>query len=251
MICEILNEDCISRGYADDWDHIITDPPYSPKVHKKAATMRGGKAGKNDLGFEHLTPLLRASIARRVALSKSWSVIFSDWEGLGAWRRDIEESGGEWVRVIPWERWSMPQLSGDRPTSGSEAVIIAHGGGKKSWNGPGNLTGFHQKAMRGKDKHKTQKPLDLMLQIVHHFTEPGARIFDPCAGRGTTVLAAKLLGRSASGTEIDREEAIKAGLRLQAPTAQDAEQAARWKVLLDEIEADKARCSAHTKKVRK
>lgn len=251
----VICKDSVLAAYGDDVDHIITDPPYSPKVHHKASTMRGGKAGKNDLKFSHLTPLLRASIAQRVALARSWSVIFSDWEGIGAWRRDIEESGGEWVRVIPWVRWSMPQLSGDRPPQGSEAVIVAHGGGKKTWNGLGSLTHFDVKCLRGKEKHPTEKPLRLMLQIVHHFTEPGSYILDPCAGGGTTVLAGKLLGRIAVGIEANQEFAAYANGRLDMlPQLRSERDALAWKLWqTDEtqIEQERARQRSHTHKVRK
>lgn len=252
----IEHADCLVQPY-ETVDHVITDPPYSPKVHRKASTMRGGKAGKNDLGFKHLTPILRASIAHRIALARSWCVVFSDWEGVGAWRRDIEESGGEWIRVIPWVRWSMPQLSGDRPTQGSEAVIIAHGGmgsgKKKRWNGPGNLTHFDAKCLRGDDKHPTEKPLDLMLEVVHHFTEPGAMILDPCAGRGTTIIAAAASDRQAVGWEIDEGHAKAARERVYSEAdldKRDLDGWERWLERLEQINADKARCSGHTARVR-
>src|SRR6185369_14351541 len=97
------------------FDHIITDPPYSRYVHKSAATMKGGKAGKNEFGFDHLTPALRRHICKFVAAARRWSLIYSDWESLNVWRHSLGAAGARYVRVIPWVRWSMPQLSGDRP----------------------------------------------------------------------------------------------------------------------------------------
>jgi site-specific DNA-methyltransferase (adenine-specific) len=252
MTVRVVNRSSITYPYMVGFDHVITDPPYSPKVHKKASTMRGGKAGKNDFGFSHLTPLLRASIAQRVALADSWSVIFSDWEGISAWKRDIEQSGAEWVRVIPWVRWSMPQLSGDRPTQGSEAIIVAHSGGKKSWNGPGNLVSYEQKCMRGKDKHPTQKPLDLMMLLVEHFSEPGATIIDPCAGAGTTLLAAKLLGRHGVGLETDSHWADVASRRLTDDLCQrDLDHVYSFDLKREQELDDIERTRAHTAKIRR
>jgi DNA modification methylase len=46
--------------------------------------------------------------------------------------------------------------------------------------------------------HPTQKPLRLMLKLVAEY--PGA-VLDPFAGSGTTLVAAKLLGRYAIGVE--------------------------------------------------
>lgn len=230
-------------------DHIFTDPPYSPHVHKSAATMRGGKAGSNDLGFGHLTPELRSRIANRVALASSWSVIFSDWEGLEAWRQAIIDAGAEYIRAIPWIRWSMPQLSGDRPPQGSECVIVAHAGGKKKWNGPGNLTHFDTKCMRGAEKHKTQKPLELMMQIVDWFSEPGASVLDPCAGSGTTIVACAALGRKAIGLEIDADWATKGQARLESGTQADYAAAIAGHELLRAVRADKERMAANTAKI--
>jgi len=232
-------------------DHVICDPPYSAHVHNNAATMRGGKAGKNELGFDSLSSELRMDIARAVADAKSWSVIFCDWEGLSAWKEAIEDAGGEYIRAIPWVRWSMPQLSGDRPPQGSECIILAHPGGKKvKWTGPGNLICFNDKAMRGKDKHKCQKPLGLMLKLVDFFTEPGSTVIDPCAGSGTTLMAAKILGRKFEGWEIQAEWAAKIEARLLTVGERDAKAVAEHEVYMQGLAEDKARMKANTTKIR-
>lgn len=48
--------------------------------------------------------------------------------------------------------------------------------------------------------HPTEKPLRLMRQLVGRFDGP---ILDPFAGSGTTLVAAKALGKSAIGIEIN------------------------------------------------
>lgn len=50
--------------------------------------------------------------------------------------------------------------------------------------------------------HPCQKPLDLM-QWVLGFIDPKLTILDPFAGSGTTLVAAKMLGRNAIGVEQD------------------------------------------------
>ena len=49
--------------------------------------------------------------------------------------------------------------------------------------------------------HQTQKPLDLMPQIIQ-ICEPGGVILDPFAGSGTTLLAAALEGYDAVVIEL-------------------------------------------------
>ena len=52
-------------------------------------------------------------------------------------------------------------------------------------------------------EHPTQKPLWLMRQLVETHTVPGALVLDPFAGSGSTLVAAKFLGRRAVGIERD------------------------------------------------
>ena len=52
--------------------------------------------------------------------------------------------------------------------------------------------------------HPTQKPVALMEYLIKTYTNPGDTVLDNCMGSGTTLVAAKNLGRKAIG--IEREE---------------------------------------------
>ena len=52
--------------------------------------------------------------------------------------------------------------------------------------------------------HPTQKPVNVLKQLIEIFTDEGDVVIDPCAGSGTTLRAAAELGRNAYGFEIDR-----------------------------------------------
>lgn len=52
--------------------------------------------------------------------------------------------------------------------------------------------------------HPTQKPVKVLKRLIETFTDPGDVVIDPCAGSGSTLRAAKELGRSSYGFEIDR-----------------------------------------------
>lgn len=54
-----------------------------------------------------------------------------------------------------------------------------------------------------KRQHPNEKPMTLMRRLVDGMSEPGQVVFDPFAGSGTTLRAAKDLGRKAIGIEID------------------------------------------------
>lgn len=52
--------------------------------------------------------------------------------------------------------------------------------------------------------HPTQKPVKLLQRLIGLFTDPGDVVIDPCAGSGSTIIAASRMGRSGYGFEIKK-----------------------------------------------
>ncbi len=281
---EILHGDCRDfSDLVDGFDVMIADPPYRSYVHDSAFSVAstavalaqdGSRSVQRDLGFACLDRALRTAIAGWTARVKKWSLIYSDMESTNVWRHSCQaarivsgQKGEAYIRPIPWIRWSMPQISGDRPTSGCEMISVYWGSqeGRKSWHGPGNLIAHrHQdedappvdellhKRIAGKDKHKTQKPLDQALDLVSWFSDEGDIVWDPTMGRGTTALACAILGRNFVGCEIDGHERDLAQARVTAferlgvagLSDRDRERHARFMVSHKELLAAKADAKA-------
>ncbi|HEB7647655.1 TPA: site-specific DNA-methyltransferase [Campylobacter coli] len=53
--------------------------------------------------------------------------------------------------------------------------------------------------------HPTQKPVKLLERLITIFTDAGDVVIDPCAGSGSTLLAATNLNRKAYGFEIKKD----------------------------------------------
>lgn len=53
--------------------------------------------------------------------------------------------------------------------------------------------------------HPTQKPVDLLERLIEIFTDKGDIVIDPCAGSGSTLIAAENLGRKSYGFEIKKD----------------------------------------------
>lgn len=53
--------------------------------------------------------------------------------------------------------------------------------------------------------HPTQKPVNLLKQLIKIFTDEGDIVIDPCCGSGSTLRAALELNRNSYGFEIKKE----------------------------------------------
>lgn len=72
------------------------------------------------------------------------------------------------------------------------------------------------KVYTAKNNHPTVKPLKLMSYLITLTTREGDTVLDPFVGSGTTVVAAKQLGRKGVGIEREEEYAEIARGRVEA-----------------------------------
>lgn len=231
-------------------DHTITDPPYARDVYLRIRNgdsvggRRGGTPGMKrqskpralgafgsaavgngprlkklaagDIGcIDEILPFVAAVLPR---LTRRWAIVFSDVESTYMWRREMERFGLRYIRTGAWVKPdAMPQMTGDRPAVGFEPCTIAHGTARPMrWNGgglPALWTHFISKGAARPD-HPCPKPEALMLELVAQFTDAGETILDPFSGSGTTLMAAKRIGRKAIGIEINEQYCEVAAKRL-------------------------------------
>ena len=185
-------------------DCVITDPPYSEATHSGARTRTVGAESRDLVTFkewrdEDLTMTLNefGRIARR------WVVATMDWRHV-ARLAEAPPPGLRFVRFAVWVKPnSTPQLTGDRPAPGWEAVACMHSSDSRlRWNGGGKRGVWTVNTINATD-HPTAKPLPLVSDFVGLFSDPGETVLDPFAGSGTTLVAAKQAGRKAIGVELD------------------------------------------------
>jgi hypothetical protein len=212
-------------------DHTITDPPYSRDVYVRASmpkTKVGSgtpsrmgasiqKLAAGDIGF--IDDLMRPVGVLIGALTKRWAVVFSDVESCHLWKVALIEGSMRYVRTGAWVKPDpMPQMSGDRPCVGFEPCTIAHASGPMRWNGGGRAALWTHNTSKGAERpdHPCPKPEPLMRDLVLEFTDAGELVLDPFAGSGTTLVAAKRVGRRAIGIELDERFCERAAKRIAA-----------------------------------
>lgn len=186
-------------------DAVMTDPPFDQKTHDGAVGIEINFAPVEDV--ETLTNAL-------LSASRGWVLAFCSFEMLGAYAK---ASGDCWIRSGVWDKISnMPQMTGDRPAQGGEAVAIMHPKGRKIWFGGGKAAIWRHLVERGQKQHPTQKPVALISELLEQFSAPAQVILDPFMGSGTTLVACAKLGRKGIGIELDPDYFDIACRRVEA-----------------------------------
>lgn len=138
--------------------------------------------------------------ARRACIAGAPICLFIDWRQLPALTDAMQWAGWIWRGIAVWDKInSRPQKGRFR----QQAEFIVWGS-----NGPMPvdrpvpiLPGVFHYSMPQNRIHQTEKPIGLMREVVQ-ICEPKGNILDPFAGSGTTLVAAKEEGYSATGIEL-------------------------------------------------
>lgn len=221
---------------------VISDPPYSDRTHKGQRHGRRPELGGSDDGWVSARGLEYAhwSPAEVADFVEAWSPITSGWicaltdHTLAPhWEKAMQRAGRYVFAPIPVVQIGMnARLAGDGPSSWTCWLVVARPrkGPCVKWGTlPGAYVGTPFDAGENTATASRKrlvvggKPRWLMERIVEDYTRPGDLVCDPCAGGGTTLLAAKPLGRRYVGSDIDLAHVEIARERLRyTPTREKA-----------------------------
>jgi site-specific DNA-methyltransferase (adenine-specific) len=132
-----------------------------------------------------------------------------------AWVADrMDRDGLAFFHSVIWDKRN-PGL-GWRYRRQHEMVMIAHRtGGRLSWaNEDIAVSNVFSLSVPRNRLHPNEKPLDLPGKFIDLHTKPSDLVLDPFMGSGTTLVAAKNLGRKAIGIEIEERYCEIAAQRL-------------------------------------
>ena len=183
-------------------DLVLTDPPYNV----------GKDYGTHD---DKMTPEVycewcRAWFQECRRLSKSAVVVTPALVNLPMWMADVERTHF----VIAWTKQNNCSRNYIGPTSGFQTwePVLVYGKSKKTiLRDSIEIAVSQQPEAAG---HPCPKPIKLWRWLAEQFTHPGDLILDPFMGSGTTLRAAKDLGRKAIGIEIEERYCEIAARRL-------------------------------------
>ena len=181
-----------------DADVLVTDPPFGIGF----ASGQHGKFKGNQIQNDNDT---RCRDEVLLAWGNRPALVFGRWDNpIIEARQVIVWDKGEGVGMgdlsIPWKpNWEMIFILGTGFVGNRTSGVIRDSS-VVSWSSKGRL-------------HPNMKPLGLLQKLIVKC--PLGLILDPFMGSGTTLVAAKLLGRKAIGIEIEEKYCSIAAKRLE------------------------------------
>lgn len=196
----------------------LTDPPYSSGGFQEAGRLSGSIGKMGELSKDDRIPADTLSTRgymnlMREVLRHSRSVleigVFTDWRMWVNTADALEYAGFALRAMVVWSK--------------------GNNGIGRPWRNQHELLAFGMRLSAEKDRiakhgnvidcgrsgnqwHPTEKPLELVTKILDNMI-PGV-VVDPFMGSGTTLVAAKALGRKAIGIEIEERYCEIAAQRL-------------------------------------
>lgn len=216
--------DCVTLYHGDcgmlevEYDLLVTDPPYGQQFESGFTDRWGKIAGDDDIDGVH------ARLAHALRGLKRWRhlYIFGDRLDLSKLMRIGSTTELVWDKgmlgpgdlSLPWgpqhERITfgvhVPDRVNREKGRGSLSARLRKGSVLRSL-----------RANSGAVKHHpTEKPIDILRQLIESSSMMGETVYDPFAGSCSTLIAAALEGRKGIGCEIEERYCEAAAKRFEA-----------------------------------
>jgi DNA modification methylase len=184
-------------------DCLITDPPYGVDIQFGAYDNQLSRKIENDGNIDDALILLNEMLLKVKSKLKDNAhiYIFCNWKIYPQFNEIISKHF-QIKNLIIWDKlfMGMGDLKGNY--SSSYEMIIFAGGNREFLTRPKNII---QCRFNDERFHNTQKPIELIKQLIENSTNVNETIFDPFLGSGSTVVAAKEMKRNFIGCEIDEQ----------------------------------------------
>ncbi len=207
---QIILGDCIDvlKNIPSDYvDFVLTDPPYLVGYKDRL-----GRTIPNDIDSDWLKPAFLQIF--RVLKLNSLCVSFYGWNKTDLFFDAWKSAGFRIVGHITFPK---------RYSSSTRFMRYSHEGAYLLAKGTPPLPSFPigdviEWSYSGNKLHPTQKPLSILTPLIESFCPRHGLVLDPFAGSGSSLIAARSLGRQFLGVELDPHYYTIACKRLQVYT---------------------------------
>jgi adenine-specific DNA-methyltransferase len=191
----IIHADCVKALPAlpdTTVDFILTDPPYLVSYKP-----RDGRSVSNDHDDSWLKPAFAEMY--RVLAADGYCLTFYGWPHADRFMQAFRAAG---FRPVGHFAFPKPYSSsvGHVRCQHESAYLLAKGNPRAA-SPLSDVVAWTENT--GNKLHPTQKPTAILRPFVESYCPAEGMVLDPFAGSGSTLVAAKRLGRSYIGIEID------------------------------------------------
>ncbi|GJM43879.1 MAG: methyltransferase [Gemmatimonadota bacterium] len=180
-------------------DQLLCDPPYGVGYGAKA----GRRSIANDQGGQDYRVFFAQFLKLAQMAHKNTAYVFMSGQELHSLRLALRDAGFTWADYLIWQKNRMV-LGRKDYNAAHEFVVYAWKGRHKFYGPPGHASTMlsFDRPVRSED-HPTMKPTDLLVRLMKDGSGPGALVYDPFLGSGSTLIAAEMAGRRCLGIELD------------------------------------------------
>jgi adenine-specific DNA-methyltransferase len=203
----VMLGDCIGlmRGFdAGSVDFILTDPPYLVNYRG-----RDGRCVRNDDNDHWLQPAFAEM--HRVLKDESFCVSFYGWNKIDRFMAAWRAAGLRIVGHIVFRKAYASSVRFMRYEH-EQAYLLAKGDPSPPVRPIADVIDW---TYTGNRLHPTQKPVEALEPLIAAFCEPDGIVLDPFCGSGSTLVAARSIGRRFIGIELDGEHFLTASRRVE------------------------------------
>jgi DNA modification methylase len=228
---KLLQGDCfelIKKIPNDSTDLVLIDPPY--EVSRDTNFAKGECKGTDvdrfrvsmdfgdwDNNFTGLDIIIKECY--RILKKSGTLICFYDLWKITPLKEYFEEAKFKQVRFIEWLKTNPVPLNSkiNYLTNSREIAISGVKGGKPTFHSEYDNGIYQYPICHDKDRfHPTQKPLQLIEDIIKKHSNENDLIVDCFMGSGTTGVAAINLKRNFIGIELNKEYFEKAEIRIKS-----------------------------------
>lgn len=220
--CEIRTGDAteiMAQMDPGQFDLILSDPPYGVNAGSPGYRARTVHHHNYDDSPDNARRILQAILTEgwRLTKLKANLFLFTDIDhfewlkaaaqrmGWTVWRYPIIWQKSQAEGLVPWGRNGFVHTFD---------VIFYATKGRRGTNQTNVDVLTYPRVARNERVYAAEKPVPLLSRLIELTTLPGDSVFDPCAGSGSTLVAAKALKRHSVGIEIDPKAADLATVRI-------------------------------------
>lgn len=203
MKTQLINEDCLEtiKGLPDEcMDLTLSDPPYGINLTPNRVTSKfHGEKINNDEQLEWVPEFFN----QLYRVTKNVAFIFGGWSTIDVFMLAARDAGFKHKNTIVWDKGQFGMGWNFRPQY-ELILLLVKDNFKTKVHNLSNIIKV-QKIHHSKLTHVAEKPLELLKILIEQASEEGDMVFDPFAGSGSTLIAAKELNRKYFGVELDKE----------------------------------------------